>query len=265
MKKNILVLVITFYVSISFGRSEDTLSTREILRPLILPKGMWQLTGGREFNFNVTSDANIVNAKSLSITTFLPAHSYSKRMMMPIFPLPYFRILLSKTDIPLKGGDIFKKPSVTLDIGVSNYNIYREEIRESWATYRTALGFYAGLNLKKVINDKLFYYGKTGVHNNFIFTPTENYLIAFLDNELGIQNTDILCTEIKYGVYGSARTDDYKIDYPTMIHELAIGFIINVSNYVSLNIQQEITFFHSFSYDFNEIHLPFYAGFKCQW
>jgi len=265
MKKYGLLLAFITLVSFSiYGKSEDTLSTKEIFRPQILPKGMWMLTANKDFNFNVVTTFKDDDGEIyvFNILTLIPAHSLSNRIMMPVFPLPFFNTRISKTDILDENKHWTKKPSIVLGFGISGFNCFRNDYSESHA-YRIGLPLELSLTVKKLFSERVYYVGKISGLDYFLINPVENYAISFIYNSIGFQFNEKIYSTIGYSLRGMGLVKEVKLI--TIGHDVPIevGFHINKNVTITINFDLYIAQ-HGKTY-IQEVQFPLAVGFTCQW
>lgn len=248
-----------------FSESKDTLSTKEIFRPQILPKGMWQLNSNKNFDFNVSTETEFLDMKedvSFYLTTFVPARAYSDKLMMNSFPFPYFKYRISKFDILDENSTWTKKPSVVLGFGIPGLEVYRHERKNGYAVYRVNIPLEIDISLKKILNNKLFWLGNISIGNMFILNPFENFAHGTVYNTLGIQLTEKGCLNFGYEFSSSSSYTNNDI---IMNHSVPVSLKVNINKSITAAIGSGISIFHNPSDNYTSIFWPVYTNITCQW
>ncbi len=234
-----------------FSRSEDTLSTQEIFRPLILPRGMWQLYADRNMSFSAGGYPDRPTHFSIFHSSFIPAHSFSDRFMMNAFPFPSFVFRISKYDILDKNKKWTKRPSITVNFGISNVLLEHMEFPVNLQ-----------IRLKKLISEKTYYYLILGAGSWFRASQPINFS-GGIRNGLGIQLSLKTCLTIAYSFFA---IDRYVDPFPLYLgHSIPIGLRVNINKNISVNIRSGVDLSQDINNDKLYINLPVIAGFTCQW
>ncbi len=117
--KSIIALGL-FVSAVAWSRDADRYPLREIDRPLILPKKMWQELLVQNTVIHVENGSPIVDNDVLfGFLPYLPSYSITDNLEWMYLPAPIFKYLLTHNNINPENGPIVTGLSVTVEGGLS--------------------------------------------------------------------------------------------------------------------------------------------------
>ena len=226
-----ICMVIAAIYCCNFAAGNDSLNgvdlypREERLRPMILPKKMWQVSNGIDLyvwkNDNGTWKPRIDHA----LFGIAPRRSLSRRIEIPRFPwLPYMRILLTEADIGTRADGTLNRLAVVFDGGLSGLSISGDG--SFW------LNLIAGVHMKYLLGERWWYeqcLSVTGSQSNI-----SNNSSCILYEMLGCQFTKTVA--LTTGISGGLSEFSFDNHQPRILGSLKSHLLVNFSKRFNLDL-----------------------------
>lgn len=207
MKRIIIGLLVVG--GISFPRGSDTsgvrrggaaMSRKEIMRPMILPKGGWQIsqTAGVGYYHENSTGRTLTLFRSTigdfakdarnkfttygSVFALLPRFSVSERVEFSAFPVPYVNVLITGSDIGYRTDGTLNRFAMTFHGGISGLSIAN--------LTNVTLNFASGISTKLLISSRWWH----EQHLNASYISSCQGLS--LSERIGLQCTEMIAVTV---------------------------------------------------------------------
>jgi hypothetical protein len=235
-----LLIVAVISSSNASGASEPlkggaSMPRKELLRPMILPKGGWQidqtiglligknsLNGKYEAWHNVWIQSFIEDASNKfetygSLFGLFPRFAVSDRVEFNAFPLPYITVLITDSDIGYSSDGTLNRFAMTFEGGCTGLTIAQAA--------GVKLNFATGINTKLLLSDRWW-------HEQQFWASYAGILQRLsLSETVGLQCSDIIATTMV--VYGSMN---WMTSSTSFIAGGEIHLIANLSQRFSVDV-----------------------------
>lgn len=217
----VFALILGSLIAGAWSANAGRYPLREIDRPLILPKNLWQERLMQNSFF--TSDEGSFEKMGSTPEGFmpsLPAYSLTDNLLWEAVPAPLFRYLVTRNNITAESGPAVKDFSLTLDGGLHAY-VYAM----GKSTFMSRLG----VSAKKPMFNRLWLQGSAST-----YFDNADFQAASSSVGLGFQLTDRTHLTSAYSlVYRPGAKPGFPED---LFSGLALVAGFNFSPYISLNL-----------------------------
>ena len=241
--KMIPLLVAGIFTSGVFGDAESikggaSMPRKELLRPVILPKGGWQnsLTDQVIFYRNDPSKKyksryfsevrNLIRGVQSKfqyydcLISLFPRFAVSDRVEFVSFPLPYVSVLMTDTDIGYSSSGALNRFAMTFHGGFSGLSIAEET--------NVTLNFAAGVTTKLLLSDRWWH------EQHFRAVYISRYQDLLLKEMVGLQFGDIIA--MKIGIVGGMNWWANRVPSTKFYTAGELHLIANLSRWVSIDV-----------------------------